>query len=159
MSSPFQRAFSAKSPLKHDGDHPYVNPDGTGKGDHHENDHQTLLEPTDKLPNEGRNIVTGETQAEILDRKYGDYGQAAKNLNTYATTIAKNYPDGLYPNQMDFYNKQIDIGEANIKNNLELYEKSRDSIYKVNKPVIKQMEKKKNEKLPTIEEVVENKED
>jgi hypothetical protein len=156
MSSPFQRAFSAKSPLKHEGDHPYKNPDGSGMGDHHENDHQTLLEPTDKLPNKGRNIATGETQVEILDRKYGDYGESAKDLHKYSDLINKKYPEGLYPNQLEFFNEQIDIGQSNIDHNFELYEKSRDSIYKVNKPIIKEMERKRNEKLPSLEETKEN---
>ncbi len=159
MSSPFQRAFSAKSPLKHEGDHPYVNPDGSGKGDHHENDHQTLLEPSDKLPTKGRNIATGETQAEILDRKYGDYGTSANNLFKYITEINKRYPEGLYQNQLDFVNEQIDTGQDNIDRNYELYEKSRDSIYKVNKPVIKELEKKKNETPPSLDEIVETKDD
>jgi len=129
MSSPFQRAFSAKSPLKHDGKHPHT--DDTGNT-HVENDHQAYLEPNDELPNKGRNLVTGESQSEIMDRKIGNVNKSVDILNKYV----ENLPDLYTQKQVDHANEQIEIGLKSIDKREKLYEKSRDSIADVNKNLL-----------------------
>ncbi|NQY54612.1 MAG: hypothetical protein HRT42_13690 [Campylobacteraceae bacterium] len=129
MSSPFQRAFCAKSPLKHEGKHPHTNSEGYT---HVANDHQIYLEPTDELPNKGRNVVTGESQSELMDRKVGNLNKSVDILNEYV----ENLPELYTQKQVDHAKSQFAKGQKNIDEKRLAYEKSRDSIADVNKNLL-----------------------